>query len=55
VNVATDHLTIPIECPACGVELTIPAAAEHTGHGEAKVTFDTSAVHDHIEEHQQQE
>lgn len=48
---ATDQLTATVTCPACQQPIAMPTAARHTGHGQATVTLDTSAVHAHIATH----
>lgn len=49
---ATDRLPITMKCPACHTELQMPTHSRHTGHGYAVLDVDTSAVRQHIAEHE---
>jgi hypothetical protein len=49
--VATDQLTAAITCPACQQRIAIPTTARHTGHRQAVLTVDTSAVRAHTATH----
>lgn len=48
---ATDRLSITIQCVACPAELQMPTSARHTGNGYAEVVVNTSALRQHITEH----
>lgn len=49
---ATDRVSITLQCVVCPAELQMPTSARHTGHGYAELVVDASAVRQHIAEHE---
>jgi len=47
---ATDRLTVPISCPACGDPIALPTATQYE-HGRAVVAIDTGPVREHVKQH----